>query len=811
MKADGTADLGLIVPEHLHSLLKLMSLSDKLSLIQGADFWTTAPIESIGLRAMTLSDGPSGVRGARWDERDPSLNLPSGSALAASWDVSVAYRYAALAAYEARRKGVHVVLGPTINLHRSPLGGRHFECFSEDPELTAQLAAAYIRGLQDHGVAASPKHYVANDSETDRRTVDVQLSQRALREVYLTPFERAVEADAWTVMSAYNAVNGVTMSESNLLRRPLKEEWGFDGVVVSDWSGVTSLASIPAAQDLAMPGPAPAYADLREEIDADTVSILDIDEKVLRILLLAERVGALGDTPRPALPEGDGRAFARFAAIEGAVLLQNDGVLPLTPSSVASIAVIGHNARDARTQGGGSATVVPDRIVSPLKAIREAMPNAQTTFEVGAIVQEGLAEIPIDRLTNPDTGKPGVRAMFVDDVGTMLFREDRFSTRLVWFEADAPLEAAARLIVEAIYTPAEDETILLGFAGMVSGRLYIDDRLVLDEELASAGVQLGASFLSPPSATTPMHLIAGRSLALRAEFDVDAFAISRASLSLTLGIAPDTSDPDELIARAVDAARTAEFAVVVVGTNPQVESEGHDRTDLRLPGRQDDLVEAVAAVNPRTIVVLNAGAPMVLPWAPRVSAVLQGFFGGQEFGSAVAAILTGEAEPGGRLPTTWPRSWEDVPVTEVTPTEGVLRYDEDIHVGYRAWLRQNTDPLYPFGHGLGFTTWHWDEASRRDDALDVVLRNTGRRPGKQVVQVYAERGTSVIERPERWLVGFAVTRAAPGESVRVTVALPERRFAHWTESGWETEAGDVTLHVGASLVDTPLTTTWRVR
>ncbi|NQX10442.1 glycoside hydrolase family 3 C-terminal domain-containing protein [Microbacteriaceae bacterium VKM Ac-2855] len=346
---------------------------------------------------------------------------------------------------------------------------------------------------------------------------------------------------------------------------------------------------------------------------------------------------------------------------------------------------------------------------------------------------------------------------------------------------------------------------------MSSGRLFVDGRLVLNEALAAEGAQLGASFLNPPSATTSVHLIAGRSVALRAEFVIDAFAISRAALSLTLGIAPDTSDPDELIARAVDAARRAEVAVVVVGTNSQVESEGHDRTDLRLPGRQDDLVEAVAAVNPRTIVVLNAGAPVLLPWAPRVAAVLQGFFGGQEFGAAVAAILTGDAEPGGRLPSTWPRSLEQAPVTEVTPAEGVLRYDEGIHVGYRAWLRKGIEPLHPFGHGLGFTTWQWEAADRHGDVIEVDLRNTGNRAGKQVVQVYAERDASAIERPERWLVGFAVVRAAPGECVRATVPIPERRLAHWTENGWRTEPGEFSLHVGASLLDTPLHLSWRLQ
>ena len=410
---------------HLVPLLERLTLEQKAALVQGADFWTTVPLPEIGLRAMTLSDGPAGVRGPRWDEREPSLNLPSGSALAASWDVDLAYRYGAAAASEARRKGVDVVLGPTINLHRSPLGGRHFECFSEDPELSAELAAAYVRGLQDNGVAATPKHYVANDSETDRFTVDVQVDERALRELYLAPFERAVEAGAWTIMSAYNAVDGVTMTENDLLETPLNSEWGFDGVVISDWTAVRSLDAVPAAQDLAMPGPAPAWADLVAAIRDGRLNEADLDRKVLRLLLLAERVGALGDAAPIEPAPLDGPAFARAAAIEGTVLLRNEGVLPVDAASLGRVAVIGQNAREARTQGGGSATVIPEAVVSPLDAIRAAVPGADVRYEIGAVVQEGVAEIPLAQLRNPATGEAGMRVAFFDADGTELFAENR--------------------------------------------------------------------------------------------------------------------------------------------------------------------------------------------------------------------------------------------------------------------------------------------------------------------------------------------------------------------------------------------------
>ncbi|CAL4860886.1 glycoside hydrolase family 3 C-terminal domain-containing protein [Microbacterium sp. MM2322] len=793
--------------DHLRPLLEKLTLEQKAALVQGADFWTTVPMPEIGLRAMTLSDGPAGVRGPRWDERDPSLNMPSGSALAASWDVDLAHRYGAAAASEARRKGVDVVLGPTINLHRSPLGGRHFECFSEDPQLTADLGAAYVRGLQDNGVAATPKHYVANDSETDRFTVDVQVGERALRELYLAPFEATVEAGAWSIMSAYNAVDGVTMTENDLLETPLNSEWGFDGVVISDWTAVRSLDSVPAAQDLAMPGPAPAWADLVAAVRDGRVQEADIDRKVLRLLLLAERVGALeGTAPLETTPI-DGVAFVREAAVEGSVLLQNNGVLPLDAGGLRRVAVIGQNARDARTQGGGSATVLPERTVSPLAGIRDALPDADIVYEIGAVVQEGVAELPLEQMTNPVTGGPGLRVTFLGAAGEELFTEDRRASALVWFGGDAPIAASRTVIFETRYTPDATGEIELGFAGGSRARVLVDGELRIDDAPVIEGTDLGAAFLNPPSLTTPVSVTSGIPIDIRVEiFPADAGALAGA-LSATVGIAPERTDPAELIARAVDAARAAEIAIVVVGTNAKVESEGYDRENLDLPGRQDDLVRAVAATGTPVVVVVNAGSPVVLPWAGDVDAILQGYFGGQEFGNAVADVLTGATEPGGRLPTTWPAALADVPVTQVTPDDGVLRYTEGIHIGYRAWLRSVAEPAFAFGHGLGYTSWEWDDAVRRGDQLTVRVRNVGDRAGKHVVQVYAERPESTIERPVRWLVGHAVVRADAGATATATIDLPTRRFAHWA-AGWEVEPGVFTLRIGASAVDLPLSFEW---
>ncbi|MFJ2980616.1 glycoside hydrolase family 3 protein [Curtobacterium sp. NPDC087082] len=798
--------------ERIEALVGQLTTDEKVQLLTGRDFWTTWPIEKIGLRRILMSDGPSGVRGEVWDERDPSLNLPSATALSASWDRAIAKRYGAAAAVEARRKGVDVVLGPTINLHRSPLGGRHFEAFSEDPVLTGDLAASYVEGVQENGVAATPKHYIANDYETDRFTASTEVSDRALRELYLLAFEKAVtEAHAWAIMSSYNSINGVTASENELLETPLNSEWGFDGIVVSDWTGVRSVDSAKASQDVAMPGPNQWWSEgpLLAAVQSGDVPIEAIDRKVRRILTLAARVGALeGFEPVAAQPVHveDGVAFVREAEAEGTVLVRNTGVLPLDAPAVSRIAVIGHNADQARTQGGGSATVVPSQVVSPLDGIRSAFPGATVDYAIGAVVQEGIAEFPLSTITNPGTGEPGARVAFVRD-GTELYVEDRRATALFWFGGDAPTREADRLDITTTYTAPSTGTVRIGIGAAGRSRMWIDGELVLDEDVPFEGDQLGAAFLNPPARSVPVSVTAGQDLAIRIEYDVIQDETLGGVLAYQFGTEPSDEDPSVLIDAAVAAATGADIAVVVVGTNSKVESEGYDRSSLALPGHQDDLVRAVAAANPNTVVVVNAGSPVEMPWRNDVAAVLLTWFGGQEYGNALADVLTGAREPGGRLPTTWPVAMADVPVLDVTPVDGKVSYDEGVHIGYRAWLRAGTEPAYPFGHGLGYTTWTIDGVTatptvREGDAVIVTatVANTGDRAGKHVVQVYASRESSAVDRPVRWLVGFAPVRLDAGESTEVSIEVPARAFAHW-DGAWAHESGTFTLHVGASVSD----------
>lgn len=718
---------------------------DTVRLLTGADAWSLRAAPELGLRRIVVSDGPAGVRGETWDERSPSANVPSPTALAASWDVARIERVGRLLAFECRRKGVDVLLAPTVNLHRTPFGGRHFECFSEDPYLTGAIGAAFVRGLQAEGVAATVKHFVANDSETQRFTLNAVVDERVLRELYLLPFELIVGEDPWAVMSSYNAVNGHTMSESPLVQQVLRDEWGYDGVVMSDW-GATRSAH--ADVDLAMPGPDSPLAPA------------DVDVRVARLRRLNERTAEREATP---WSEAEIAAELRATAAAGFVLARNHGsLLPLTGSSLRRVAVVGPNAAQARTLGGGSATVFPPYTVSPLEGLRAALPHAEVGYA------------------------PGVKAhtrLPVADVSVELRDGDRTERRetgeFTWFGAPRTVE------VHTTITAERAGEHVIGASGVGHFTLTLDGEVAFDETLAlRPGANPGEHLFAPPQRGVPVTLEAGQAVdvVLRAE-GVTAFQLNH-----------DPAFPETAFEDAVTLARDADLVVVVVGTTPEVESEGFDRSSLALPGRQDELVAAVTDANPRTVVVVNAGAPVLMPWVRRAPGILLAWFPGQEGGNALADVILGAAEPGGRLPTTWPATEDGLP--GVQPVDGVLRYAEGLEVGYRGAV----EPLFPFGHGLGYTSWQYLAM----DGARVRLANTGTRRGREVVQIYASKPDSAVERPARWLAGFAVVEADAGEEVIVDVPLSPRAFDHWADGGWRREPGAFVLQAGRSVADLKL-------
>ncbi len=798
-------------PDHeaaIDDALARLDLAAKVRILSGQDFWTLPAIDEIGLASLVVSDGPIGVRGTRWSADDPSVALPSPTALAACWDPELARRAGQLLGQEARRKGVHVLLAPTVNLHRSPLGGRHFECYSEDPLLTGAIGAGYVTGVQEQGVGTTVKHFVANDAETDRFTVDARVGERALRELYLAPFETIVrEAGAWGVMAAYNCVNGVTMTEQDALQNGvLKGEWGFDGVIVSDWLAARdTVATALGGLDLAMPAAnSPWGAKLERAVRVGKVAPEIVDEQVRRVLRLAARVGALAGV-EPAVPRQrrpapiDGAALAREIATRSFVLAANSGgLLPLDAGALRSVALIGLAGAEARVLGGGSATVFPERVVSPLDGLRAALPETvQLRYAMGTDPRTKL----------PPAGGPQwteLTATFRDVAGAVLYETAVPTGAGLWMELPPGVTAdrLSTVDISGRLTVVSGGEHQLGIRGLGGFRLTVAGETVFDESIDPEGTDLAVLFLAPPERRVPLRLAAGDSVEVVLRHQVmlpDGFAV----VSLTLGYRQVSAGPEELLDEAARVAGDADVAVVVVGTTEEVESEGFDRTGLALPGRQDELVRRVLAANPRTVVVVNAGSPVELPWADEVPAVLLVWFPGQQAGAALADVLLGAAEPGGRLPTTWPARAADCPVLSTTPVDGVLRYDEGVFIGYRAYQRDGVAPRYPFGHGQGYTSWAYESIAVHGRTVRVTVRNTGARPGREVVQVYAGPATPDARRPVRWLAGFAAAGAGPGEAVTVTVELPERTFQLW-DGGWVSVPGEYRIEAAHSIDDRPL-------
>ncbi|MFF0432309.1 glycoside hydrolase family 3 protein [Streptomyces sp. NPDC004327] len=802
----------------VEAALAKLDLDAKARLLAGQDMWSLPALPEIGLASLVMSDGPIGVRGVRWTADDPSVALPSPTALAATWDPALARRAGRLLAQEARRKHVHVLLAPTVNLHRSPLGGRHFEAYSEDPYLTGAIGTGYVQGVQDGGVGTTVKHFVANDAETERFTVDNRIAPRPLRELYLAPFEAIVKnAHPWGIMTAYNQVNGVTMTEHHeLVNEVLRGEWGFDGYNVSDWMAARSTkAGIEGGLDVAMPGPQTVYGEaLAAAVRAGEVDESAVDTAVRNVLRLAARVGAL-DGAEPVVTEPpaaiDGDALAREIARRGFVLVRNavrNGAAAL-PLAAGTVALSGAAARDARVLGGGSAQVFPDHTVSPLDGLTAALPDGTLSYAIGAD--------PSDELAPADQGFV-LRAVCRDASGAVIGEGSLPNGQVQWIGDDLPAgvthDTLASIEVTGTFTPRESGEHAFGTRGLGAFTLTVDGRTVFDG-VQTMGPETDPfeAFFGSPVERGKVALTAGRSVevSLRHTLDKEFAAPLPAVMFSFVHLGP-RRDPDELIAEAVEAARAADTAVVVVATTERVESEGFDRKDLALPGRQDDLVRAVAAVNPNTVVVVNAGSPVELPWREDVAAILLSWFPGQEGGAALADVLTGAEEPGGRLPTTWPVALADAPVTDVTPNGGRLDYAEGVFIGYRAWDKAGAVPAYPFGHGLGYTTWSYDSLVATPNGATVRLTNTGARTGREVVQIYLAPVADGARRPARWLAGLASVEAAAGESVEVTVELPARAFEIWDEekNDWTRVGGAYEVRAAHSLTDTRLTATLEI-
>ncbi len=806
----------------IEELVDAMTLEEQVSLLSGEDFWSLPAVSRLGIGKLRVTDGPNGARGGgSLIGGVRSAAFPVGIAIGATWNVSLAREIGAALADEVKSKGAHVSLAPTVNIQRSVTNGRNFECYSEDPVLTAGIAVGYIRGLQENGIAATIKHFVGNESEIERTTMSSEIDERTLREVYLAPFEAAVkEAGTWAVMSSYNRLNGTFTSENAwLLDTVLRREWHFTGVVMSDWFGSHSTApTVLAGLDLEMPGPPRDRGDkLVAAVNAGEVPRHVVRERVLNVLRLMDRTHALKDMRSPLERAEDRpahREIIRRAGAEGAVLLVNrDGVLPLDGEALHSVAAIGPNAKTAQIMGGGSAQLNPHYAMSPWEGLVAALGAGRVRYAEGCTNHRWepvlRGHFDVEYFNSSDLGGPVV------DRGSQQDAEGFLIGHLGSGKVD-PAKWSARFT--GSYTAQHSGTHRVGAFAAGHVRVRIDGRLVTD---AWSHWTPGRTFFEEgcDEVVGTVDLERGRTYRVEIEFAsrpprVLAFSAFRVGIGFPLG--------DAAIEDAVAAARAAETAIVFVGRNGEWDTEGSDLTDIRLPGRQDELVAAVAKANPRTIVVLQTGGPVEMPWLDDVAAVVQFWYPGQEAGNAVADVLLGRAEPGGRLAQTFPRRWADNPThsqdRQIYPgLDGKVRYEEGVFVGYRHYERTGTVPLFPFGFGLSYTEFAlFDlavDASRFEaDGLvtvSVTVANEGARAGSTVVQVYVGDDEASVERPRRELKGFAKVHLDAGDWRRVDIALTARAFAFYgvKAAHWKVEAGSFTIAVGQSSADTPLTAT----
>jgi beta-glucosidase len=828
----------------VEGLVAAMTLDEKASLTAGAGMWYLPPVERLGIPALKVSDGPSGVRGDSLIGRR-SLSLPCGMAVGSTWNPDLARRLGDVLAAEARSKNVHVLLGPTVCIVRTPLAGRTFESFSEDPLLTARIAGAYIEGVQAGGVACCIKHFACNDQEHERMTISAEVDERTLREIHLVAFEHAVrEAGVWSVMTAYNKVNGVYCGEQpDLIEGVLRREWGFDGLVMSDWFGTHS--TVPAALaglDLEMPGPSAWLGPtLAAAVRDGQVDEAVVDGQVRNVLRLMGRVGILGAGPtRAAEQEEDDpgrRAVARRVAVEGTVLLVNDGLLPLdagvSDGGVRSVAVIGPNAAQL-AMGGGSSEVTPHRRRRVDEALAERLPGASVVTEVGCRIDRGLPPIDLRLLTvvgddgDVDVDVESLRVEYFDNTelaGSPTATESAHTARVLWIGPPQPelRTGACSVRLSASFMPDVSGAWRLGLESAGRAVLRLDGAVVVDNSDPVRGSSFYGAGSEPVEVT--FDLAAGRSY----ELAVEIWPRSTTSpiMGARIGAAPpDTGDEFE---RAVAAAAEADVAVVVVGSNGSWESEGHDRPDLSLPGRQRELIEAVLAVNRRTVVVVNAGSPVEMPWAAQAGAVLMTWYPGEEGADALADMLVGLAEPSGRLPVTFPARVEDGPAglgvegERYPGVEGRVVYGEGVLVGYRFYETTHLEPLFPFGFGLSYGDFVIEEVRTDGDSdgkgagneitVDVTLVNNGSRQGTEVVQVYVRAPESLVRRPDRELAGFAKVVLDAGQRTTVRLSLGADAFRYWDDvdtHAWRTDPGRYEILVGTSSHDSSASTvvTW---
>ncbi len=802
----------------VEDLFGRLTLEEKVALMAGAAAFRLEGVERLGVPALGMTDGPTGVRS---NTGQMATVFPVAVALAGTFNPDLIREVAGAIAREAIALGEQVVLAPTINIVRTPLWGRNFETYSEDPYLTAELAVGFVEGLQGEGVGASLKHYAANNQEERRMDVSVEVDERTLREIYLSAFEATVNAaNPWTVMASYNKLRGSYASENtHLLQEILKGEWAYDGAVVSDWGAVHS--TVPAASnglDLEMPGP-PVYfgAKLLAAVKAGQVPEARIDDAARRLIRLILRCGLLDGTKVDGELRSDRhRHIARRAAEEAIVLLKNEGdLLPLNAEAIKVMAVIGPNANFVRLQGDGSSRVSTDRWPTPLESLGARLPTAKIIYAQGGDAEPVPPQAQA-RMFSPTEAReaPGLTAEYFTsaDFSGVPVRTNHERRLLRWVSTRGPRSNAGRYAAlrwSGFFWPEKDGAHEFSVRGDGPCRLVVGDKTVLD--MSDEGQEDYDDPTGAPALrrTGAVELVAGRGYRFSLEY---VWADGRAGAgfeTVSLGMRQPPGD----IEQAVAAARQADTVVLVVGSSSRTESEGYDRRGIDLPGEQDLLIEQVAAANRRTVVVVNAGAAMAMPWIDKVAAVVQLWLPGEEGPDALTSILLGEVSPSGRLPVTFPKRLDDNPAYGFYPGGDSVTYGEGLAVGYRHYDQNGIAPLFAFGHGLTYGQFAYADLAAPKTAkagapveVTITLTNTGKRTASETVQLYVGPVNPAKPTPPKGLQAFAKVELKPGERQTVAFSLTDRAFAHYDEAAghWTVDPGAYDILIGASAVDIKL-------
>ncbi|KAB8304181.1 hypothetical protein EYC80_003600 [Monilinia laxa] len=814
-------------------LAKTLSLEEQVSLLVAADFWRSKSIPSKGIPAFKTSDGPNGARGAIFKAGTKAALFPCGVSLAATWNTELIHEVGQHLADETKARAAQVLLAPTVCLHRCPLGGRNFESFSEDPFLTGKLAIAYIKGLQERGVAATIKHFVANEQETYRLTIDSVVQERHLRELYLRPFEMAIrEANPWAVMSSYNLINGVHADGNfHTLKEILRGEWNYDGLVMSDWGGTNSIVeSIEAGCDIEMPVSTKWRGEKTiKAIENGKLSREAVENAAANVLYLVERTKGSDMTPESPEAEDDReetRKLIRQAGVEGITLLKNENnILPIKPSQ-AKIAVIGPNANRAIAGGGGSASLNPYYNTIPLDSIK-AIPGKDVTYALGCHTYKWLP-LAAEYCTT-STGAQGVTLEFhIGDKfeGTPRIIQHRANTDLfLWDSVPEEVNPIWSVRAKTTLTPTTTGLHTLSFSSVGPGRLLVNGDVTVDlwnwTDLGEAMFSGSKDILFDIylEANVPVELVAETTNEIRPLSKQAQINQTHATGGCRIGY--KEADAEDHLQKAIDAAKSSDVAIVIVGLDAEWESEGYDRQTMDLPsdGSQDRLIDAVVEANSNTIVVNQSGSPVTMPWAKKVPAILQAWYQGQEAGNALADVLFGLENPSGKLPTTFPVRLADNPTYHTWPGENFRSlYGEGLYIGYRHYDHLSLPPLFPFGHGLSYTTFSYSSPTLSSSilssaspnskiTLSLEIKNTGYMQGKEIVQLYIHDVKSRLVRPEKELKGFAKVSLEVGESKVVQIDIDRYSVGYWDDSSregkgmWVAEEGEFKVWVGGSAAD----------